>query len=117
MKLDDGLFFLQAELAPLDVRPQVVGPSQSAALAAPLQTCKMLVEFSPTPEKDASVPQQPDENQAFVDSPALEGNARQLPCPCSSMCARSFSSSSGVHGPFFRPILSQHGDRPIGVGP
>ena len=46
MKLDDGLLFLQAELAPLDVRPQVVCPPQSAALPAPLQAWRMLVEFS-----------------------------------------------------------------------
>lgn len=46
MKLDDGLLFLQAELAPLDVRPQVVCPPQSTALPAPLQACMMLVEFS-----------------------------------------------------------------------
>jgi hypothetical protein len=84
MQLDDGLFFLQAELAPLDVWPKVVGPSQSATLAAPLQTCKMLVEF-PLTSMDAIVPLQYDEIQAFLDSPALEGNARQLPCPCSSM--------------------------------
>ena len=48
MKLDDGLLFLQAELAPLDVRPQVVCPPQSAALPAPLQAWRMLVEFSLT---------------------------------------------------------------------
>ena len=45
MKLNDGLLFLQAELAPLDVRPQVVCPSQSAALPAPLQACRILVVF------------------------------------------------------------------------
>ena len=48
MKLDDGLLFLQAEHAPLDVRPQVVCPPQSAALPTPLQACRMLVEISET---------------------------------------------------------------------
>ena len=34
VELDDGLLLLQRELAPLDVRPQVVGPPEPAALAA-----------------------------------------------------------------------------------
>lgn len=37
VELDDGLLLLQAELAPLDVRPEVVRPPEPAALAAPLQ--------------------------------------------------------------------------------
>jgi hypothetical protein len=40
VELDDGLLLLQAELAPLDVRPEVVGPPEPAALAAPLQPCR-----------------------------------------------------------------------------
>jgi hypothetical protein len=48
VKLDDGLLFLQVELAPLDVRPEVVCPSQSATLAAPLQSCMMLAGLSPS---------------------------------------------------------------------
>ena len=39
VELDDGLLLLQAELAPLDVRPEVVRPPEPAALAAPLQPC------------------------------------------------------------------------------
>ena len=39
VELDDGLLLLQAELAPLDVRPEVVRPPEAAALAAPLQPC------------------------------------------------------------------------------
>lgn len=50
---------------------------------------------------------------SWINSPALAGNARQLPWPCSSIYARSFWSSSGVHGPFFKPTFSQHGERPI----
>jgi hypothetical protein len=38
VELDDGLLLLQRELAPLDVRPQVVGPPEPAALAALPQT-------------------------------------------------------------------------------
>jgi hypothetical protein len=37
VEVEDGLLLLLRELAPLDVRPQVVGPSQPAALAAPVQ--------------------------------------------------------------------------------
>jgi len=40
VEVQDGLFFLLRELAPLDVRPQVVGPPQPAALAASVQPCK-----------------------------------------------------------------------------
>lgn len=38
MELNYGLFFLQAELASLDVGPQVVSPPQPATLPASLQT-------------------------------------------------------------------------------
>jgi hypothetical protein len=38
VELDDGLLLLERELAPLDVRPQVVGPPEPAALAAPPET-------------------------------------------------------------------------------
>ena len=50
MELDDGLFLLQAELAPLDVWSQVVGPPQPATLPAPLQPCTewQRSQFSPT---------------------------------------------------------------------
>lgn len=49
----------------------------------------------------------------LITSPAFAGKARQLPWPCCSMKAKSFWSSSGVHGPFFKPTFSQHGDLPI----
>jgi hypothetical protein len=39
VELDDGLLLLERELAPLDVRPEVVGPPEPAALAAPPQPC------------------------------------------------------------------------------
>jgi hypothetical protein len=42
VEVEDGLLLLLRELAPLDVRPQVVGPSQPAALAAPVQPCSKL---------------------------------------------------------------------------
>ena len=38
MEADDEILLLLGEAAPLEVRPQVVDPSQPAALAAPLQT-------------------------------------------------------------------------------
>jgi hypothetical protein len=38
---EDCLLFLMAELSSLNIRPQVVGPSQPAALAAPVQSCEM----------------------------------------------------------------------------
>ena len=38
MELNDGLLFLQTELSPLNVRPKVISPSQSAALATPLKS-------------------------------------------------------------------------------
>jgi hypothetical protein len=40
VQLDDGLLLLERELAPLDVRAQVVGPAEPAALAAPPQPWK-----------------------------------------------------------------------------
>ena len=39
VELDDGLLLLGAEGPALDVRPEVVGPPQPAALAAPVQPC------------------------------------------------------------------------------
>ena len=41
VELEDGLLFLRCELSSLDIRPQVVGPSQSAALATPVESCEM----------------------------------------------------------------------------
>jgi hypothetical protein len=41
--------------------------------------------------------------------PVRAGTARQLPGPCSWMWETRTRSSSGVHGPFFTPSLSQHG--------
>lgn len=40
VEVEDGLLLLLGELAPLDVRPQVVRPPQPAALATPVQTCE-----------------------------------------------------------------------------
>ena len=40
VELEDGLLFLLGELPSLDVWPQVVGPSQPAALATPVEPCK-----------------------------------------------------------------------------
>lgn len=45
--------------------------------------------------------------------PAFCGNVRQLPWPCSWMNVMSFWSSSGVHGPLFKPEESQHLGFPI----
>ena len=41
VELEDGLLFLGCELSSLDIWPQVVGPSQSAALATPVESCEM----------------------------------------------------------------------------
>lgn len=40
---NDGLFFLRSEVASLDVRPEIVNPSQTAALAAPVEPCTYMV--------------------------------------------------------------------------
>jgi len=40
MELNDGLFFLQTELASLNIRSEIIGPSQSTALATPLKPYK-----------------------------------------------------------------------------
>ena len=40
VKAHDGLFFLAGEHAVLQPRPQVVDPSQPAALAVPLKSCR-----------------------------------------------------------------------------
>ena len=53
VELDDGLLLLQAELAPLDVRPEVVRPPESAALAAPLQPCTRLSRFACTSDQSS----------------------------------------------------------------
>ena len=39
VELDDGLLLRGAEGPALDVRPEVVGPPQPAALAVPVQPC------------------------------------------------------------------------------
>lgn len=39
MELNDGLLLLHAELAPLDIRSEIISPSEPAALPAPLQSC------------------------------------------------------------------------------
>jgi hypothetical protein len=39
VELDDDVLFLLGDVAPLHVGPQVVDPSQPAALAAPKQPC------------------------------------------------------------------------------
>jgi hypothetical protein len=39
VELDDHLFLLLRDVPPLEIRPQVVDPSQPAALPAPQQPC------------------------------------------------------------------------------
>ena len=39
VQLNDGLFLLRRESASLDVRSEIIGPPEPAALAAPLQSC------------------------------------------------------------------------------
>lgn len=48
MEVDDGLLFFLGEVSPLDIRPEIVGPSEPATLSAPVQACK-LGQSSPTP--------------------------------------------------------------------
>ena len=45
MQLDDELFFILRDVASLNIRPQVIQPSQSATLPTSLQTCKLLLLF------------------------------------------------------------------------
>ena len=45
--------------------------------------------------------------------PACLGRARQLLWPCWWIKETKIWSSSGVHGPLFNPIFSQHGALPI----
>ena len=45
----DGLFFLPGEHAVLQPRPQVVNPSQPAALAVSLKPCNSRQNLAPTP--------------------------------------------------------------------
>lgn len=40
MEVENGLLFFWGEVASLDVWPQVVGPSEPAALAASIKSCK-----------------------------------------------------------------------------
>ena len=49
----------------------------------------------------------------MINSPVLVGTALQFPGPCSWIYDTKMISSSGVHGPFFTPILSQQGGLPI----
>jgi hypothetical protein len=60
VELDDGLLLLQAELAPLDVWPEVVGPPEPAALAAPLQAWSMVTAEQGSETKPCSMPHDPD---------------------------------------------------------
>lgn len=48
MKLNHGLFFLQSKLASFNIRPEIISPSQSAALPTSLQSYKQ----NPTEEKE-----------------------------------------------------------------
>lgn len=45
--------------------------------------------------------------------PVLVGTDLQFPGPCSCIYETSMTSSSGVHGPFLIPTLSQQGGLPI----
>lgn len=49
----------------------------------------------------------------YKHKPASLGRARQLPWPCFWIYLTSFWSSSGVQGPFLRPLSSQQGDLPM----
>jgi hypothetical protein len=48
--------------------------------------------------------------------PASLGSMRQLPGPLAWTKSTSSLSSSGAHGPFLIPLLSQHGVLPMAVG-
>ena len=54
------------------------------------------------------------EQELQITVPASLGRVLQLPWPFFWMYCCSFSSSSGVHGPFLRPLSSQQGDLPMG---
>jgi len=49
MQVDDELLLGVGEQAPLEVRPQVVGPPQPAALPAPQQPCTQYLEAQQVP--------------------------------------------------------------------
>jgi hypothetical protein len=139
MQVDDELLLGVGEQAPLEVRPQVVGPPEPAALPAPQQPCMQFLarnKFLSSSQKLNTVMHavkhrddlQGDRErwieqrasmqlqlQSQLHAPASLGTARQQHWPLPRMKLTSFWSSSAVHGPFFNPTLSQHGCRPIGV--
>ena len=83
VEADDTVLLVGGEVAPLDVRPQVVDPPQPAALPAPQQPCRnnnhetthSLVIGDPEKERE----------RGMQNSPACLGRARQLGWPCWEM--------------------------------
>jgi hypothetical protein len=80
VELDDGLLLLEGEAAALDVRAEVVGPPQPAALPAPRQPCRK-INYS---RSSSLLPMtsEIDRGKRNERLPAFLGRARQLPCPC-----------------------------------
>ena len=81
VELDDGLLLLERELAPLDVRPQVVGPPEPAALAAPLQPCSPARSVVTHPGQSHARRAPGPATAAWGHVPAFLGMRRQLRVP------------------------------------
>jgi hypothetical protein len=80
VKTDDAVFLVGGEVAPLDVRPEVVDPPQPAALPAPPQPWR-----NNKHETHSLVISGPERKREMPDSPACLGRARQLGWPWRAM--------------------------------
>jgi hypothetical protein len=118
VELEDGVVLLGGEGPALDVGAEVVCPPEPAALAAPVQPCMRaggVAGLIISPDRSLRNNQIDEEHATYV--PASLGSMRQLPGPLAWTKSTSSLSSSGAHGPFLIPLLSQHGVLPMASVP
>jgi hypothetical protein len=112
---DDGLL-VGGDLAPLEVRPEVVHPPQPAALPAPPQPCRAMhhrrqQQLAPAAANTtfAIWSRMHAYTQNVVHStyiPVSLATEFQQPSPCCCTYSVSSLSSSAVQGPFLQPCCS-----------
>lgn len=105
--MDDELFLMIREVSSLDSWPEIISPSQSATLTASQQTWKV-IQLNKTKLNTT-------DGIYILYIPVLVGTDLQFPGPCSWIYVTKMISSSGVHGPFFTSIFSQHGGLPMSL--
>lgn len=114
VQLDNNLFFFRSNVTSLHICPQVVYPSQSAALPTPQQS--YIIPFSSIFQSTQNNLNHHKHTHMSINNvygkiyiPAFLGKFLHEPSPCCWMYCVNISSSSAVHLPFFNPTFSQHG--------